>query len=112
MFEFDRQYRKERPIPSGAISLGLVCRWGLIWLGLGGVCLILLGVRTGVLGVAVGPGDSSVRCNPQKKTVLAPVLMGLCRLLVYLIAASVAAKGVTGLAIWSGLVLACYICRT
>jgi len=30
-------------------------------------------------------------------------------LLVYLIAASVAVKGVTGLAIWSGLVLACYI---
>src|SRR5437899_1267151 len=43
--DFDREYRKERPIPSGAISLGLVYRWGLIWLGLGGVCLILLGGR-------------------------------------------------------------------
>ena len=51
--EFDQQFRTERPIPSGAISLAAVWRWGLLLLGLGGVCLISLGPRTGVLGVVL-----------------------------------------------------------
>ena len=33
--DFDRQRRAERPIPSGAISLPAVWRWGLGWLGAG-----------------------------------------------------------------------------
>ena len=37
------------------------------------------------------------------------VLMGGCRFLVYLAAASVAVNGVTGESIWKGLALACYI---
>src|ERR1043165_7364980 len=32
--EFDRVYRKERPIPSGKTSLEAVWRWGLAWLGI------------------------------------------------------------------------------
>jgi len=40
---------------------------------------------------------------------LAPVLMGICRLLLYLVASSTALNGVTGWSMWSGLALALYI---
>src|SRR6266498_4494191 len=33
--EFDRQYRKERPLPAGQISLDEVWRWGFGSLGVG-----------------------------------------------------------------------------
>src|SRR6187549_3121603 len=36
---FDRQHRKERPIPSGKISAGLVWRWGFALLAVGEVLL-------------------------------------------------------------------------
>ena len=32
---FDRQHRKERPIPSGAISVTAVWQWGFGWLAVG-----------------------------------------------------------------------------
>src|SRR6059058_5699428 len=32
---FDRQYRPERPIPSGHITRSTVWKWGLYWLVLG-----------------------------------------------------------------------------
>src|SRR5947199_6025840 len=33
--EFDREFRRDRPIPSGAISLQAVWRWRFHWLVLG-----------------------------------------------------------------------------
>src|SRR5712675_3038067 len=47
--EFDREYRKDRPIPSGQITLDEVWRWGFGWLGVGTVILVLLGKATGAL---------------------------------------------------------------
>src|SRR6185436_16123053 len=41
--EFDQQHRSERPIPSGAIRVEVVWRWGLAWLAAGLTCLCLLG---------------------------------------------------------------------
>src|ERR1700757_3274044 len=38
--DFDMQFRRERPIPSGAISLQMVWRIGLGLLGAGPICLI------------------------------------------------------------------------
>ena len=106
--EFDQRHRPERPIPAGLISLTIVWQWGLIGLGLGGACLICLGRVTGGLGVAL------VFCillydSIHKRIAWAPVLMGLCRLLVYLIAASVGVQGVTGWSVWCGLALASYV---
>jgi 4-hydroxybenzoate polyprenyltransferase len=45
----------------------------------------------------------------HKIMVLAPVVMGGCRLLVYLTAASAGLTGVTGESVWKGLALASYI---
>jgi 4-hydroxybenzoate polyprenyltransferase len=106
--QYDRQYRPERPIPAGDISLTTVWRWGLIVLGLGGASLIFLGRVTGALGVALLL--LIVLYNAfHKQLVWAPILMAACRFLVYVIAASIAANGVTGWALWGGLALAFYI---
>src|SRR6266498_3888642 len=40
--EFDQQRRKERPIPSGAISSRTVWQFGFVWLALGVACLFWL----------------------------------------------------------------------
>src|ERR1041385_1224412 len=40
--EFDSQHRKERPIPSGSITVGKVWGWGLGWLIAGTLLLSLL----------------------------------------------------------------------
>src|SRR5262245_13317017 len=106
--DFDRQFRRARPIPSGAISAGVVWRWGAAWLALGLICLAWLGPVTGALGVAL------VLCillydAIHKWITFAPVLMGACRLLVYLIAASIGTEGVTGWAVWCGLALMLYV---
>src|SRR5436190_24060487 len=49
--EFDRVHGKERPIPSLAIRLEAVSRWGLSWLALVGGCWIWAGAVTGAFGV-------------------------------------------------------------
>src|SRR5882672_6455284 len=93
--DFDQQHRKERPIPSGTISLTAVWRLGLILLGLGMACLICLGTTTGALGVAL-LFCILVYDATHKLFTFSPVLMGVCRFFVYVIAASTARDGVTG----------------
>jgi 4-hydroxybenzoate polyprenyltransferase len=105
---FDRQHRKQRPIPSGAISVGAVWKLGLMWLALGLTCLFWAGTTTGQLGVFL------VVCillydAVHKLITFSPLLMGACRFFGYLAAASIGAGGVTGWAIWCGLALALYI---
>ena len=105
---FDQQHRPERPIPSGAISSGAVWLWGFGWLALGWLCLVSLGRDTNVLAVLL------VACilvydAVHKLLALSPLLMAACRFFLILVAASTAREGVTGLAIWSALVLAGYI---
>ena len=63
---------------------------------------------TGGLGLALVVGI--VFYNTVHKLVsFAPLLMGICRFFLYVIAASAADKGVTGWSIWCGLALASYI---
>ncbi len=106
--DFDLQYRKERPIPSGAISSAAVWRWGLVALALGALSLILVNLVTGALGLTL---TLSILLYDafHKRICFAPLLMGLCRFWVYLIGASIGLAGVTGWSIWAGLVLALYI---
>lgn len=106
--EFDAQYRRARPIPSGAISAKAVWRTGLGLLGAGAICLIFLGKTTGILAVLL------VLCiliydAVHKLITVSPVLMAGCRFLLYLVAASTAADGVTGWSVWCAFALAAYI---
>jgi hypothetical protein len=106
--DFDRQRRTERPIPSGAISLPAVWRWGLGWLGLGALCLTAVGRTTGLLTVVL------LLCiiiydATHKVVTASPWLMGVCRFWVYVIAGSAGAAGVNGGPIWCGAELALYV---
>jgi 4-hydroxybenzoate polyprenyltransferase len=106
--EFDREHRKERPIPSGTITSKLVRKLGVLWLAMGEVCLLILGPVAGSLGLAM------IVCIVlydafHKLFTFSPLLMGACRCLVYVLAASVGVRGVTGWAVWCGLALGAYI---
>jgi 4-hydroxybenzoate polyprenyltransferase len=90
--QFDRQYRKERPIPSRAIELKTVWAWAAGWLALGACCLAWIGVTTGVLGLTLA-GCIVLYDAVHKRVTFAPVLMGLCRFVLYLAAASTAVTG-------------------
>lgn len=106
--EHDRHYRSERPIPSGAISAAKVWGWGLGWLIAGVLLLSLLGPDT--LAVALLLSAAVLIYDAIHKLVtLSPWLMAFCRFLLYLLAASAALRGITGLAIWGGMALALYI---
>lgn len=106
--EYDRQYRRTRPIPSGAISTEAVQWWGLGWLGLGIAVLFWLGRIPGGLALVL------TACILLFNTVhrwltIAPLLLGLCRLFLYLIAAACGAEGLTGWPVWCGLAMAAYV---
>jgi 4-hydroxybenzoate polyprenyltransferase len=106
--EFDAEYRRERPIPSGAISRGSVWRLGITMLVAGTALMFLFGFSTAIFGLLL---VASILLYDwlHKLITFSPLLMALCRLLLYLTAASAAVTGVTGLAMWSGLALAAYI---
>jgi len=106
--EFDAQHRRERPIPSGAISEANVWRIGFGLLAMGLIVLLPLGLTTSVLALLLA-ASILLYDAIHKIVVFSPVLMALCRFLLYLVAASAAAGGVTGLAIWSALALGFYV---
>jgi hypothetical protein len=106
--EFDRQHRSERPIPSGQASLQIVLQLGFCWLALGSVSLALLGRTPGLLGVLLAL-LILIYDAIHKIIIVAPLIMAACRLTLILVAAATGANGVTGLSMWTGLVLACYI---
>lgn len=105
--DFDRRYRKERPLPSGAITLPvlLVLSWG--WMLAGTIALLLLPIP---VFLTLGLAASIVLYDfLHKKTSLSPLLMAACRLLLCLVAGAGAAGEVTWLNGQHGLVLAAYI---
>jgi 4-hydroxybenzoate polyprenyltransferase len=105
---FDRQYRRERPIPSGAIEERLVWQLGFGLLGVGWLLLALLGWSSALLAtllvVAVLVYDAV-----HKAVAFSPVLMAACRFLLLLVAASASRGGVAGESIWNALALAGWI---
>jgi hypothetical protein len=106
--EFDRLNRKERPIPSGAISVGDVWGYGLSWLGLGLVLVYFFNTTTFALAIALV--FSIVLYDAVHKAIaFSPVLMALCRFFLFLMAASVGRNGINGLAVWTAFALAFYI---
>ncbi len=105
---FDRQHRTERPIPSGAIAESLVWKLGALGLILGELCLMCLGFVPGAIGLTLGL-CILVYDAFHKLFTFSPVLMGLCRFFVYIVAASAGANGVTGWAVWCGLALGAYV---
>jgi UbiA prenyltransferase family len=106
--DFDQRHRPMRPIPSGKVTEKYVWQWGFGCLLTGCLCLIWMSSLTAalVLGLSL---CILIYDAVHKFVPFAPVLIAACRLLIYLVAASVAANGVTGLVLWSAIALACYI---
>jgi len=109
--DYDGQRRVTKPIPSGQISAAEVWFWGISLL-VTGICLCAInGMKTLILGG--GLALSILLYNAVHRAFsLSPLLMGLCRFMVYLIAASGAARGIVGDAIWAGLALGAYVAGT
>ena len=105
--DFDRQHRPSRPIPAGQISAAAVGRIGWTWLALGVLALVLAGANHWLVPALVAA--IVIYDVAHKAATLAPILMGGCRFLLYLVAASVTDDGIAGLAVWSGLALAAYV---
>jgi 4-hydroxybenzoate polyprenyltransferase len=106
--QFDLQHRQERPVPSGLIRVEVVWVCGFIWLGTGLTCLFFFSQTTLIcallLAVAILVYDAI-----HKIFAFSPLLMAGCRFLLLLLAASTGWQGITGLAIWTALVLGVYI---
>lgn len=106
--QFDQQHRPERPIPSGAIRPGDVWAWGFGWLIAGLACLSLWNAATTIFALLLA-FTILLYDAIHKIFAFSSVLMGVCRLLLVLVAASAGRNGVSGLAVWSALVLASYV---
>ena len=107
--DFDRKHRGERPIPGGAATEAEVWLWGSGLMTSGGLILVIGHQSTTLLTIAL-IGAILLYDALHKATILAPVLMGLCRFLLLVLAAAFGtAAGVDRLSLASALVLALYV---
>ena len=83
--EFDRQHRKERPIPAGLVKVTSVWRAGSLMLAVGVGLLFGAGMTAGIAGLLLA-GFVIAYDALHKKISFAPVLMGACRFCLYLAA--------------------------
>jgi hypothetical protein len=106
--DIDARERPERPIPSFEIAPGRVAAigWGLIAGGL--VLLAILGLQA--LGVGLLLAAFIVAYDRHHKgNAFAPVLMGMCRALVYVIAAMALAGTLSGSLIIAAIAMLAYV---
>lgn len=112
---YDRQRRPERPIPAGAVTALTVFGVGALLLGVGLVLLLVLGIAPGghglrglagglALTAAILVYDAWHKGNP-----IGPVLMGLCRVLVYVTAAAVVAGALPRDLLLAAAIALCYL---
>lgn len=105
---FDREHRPERPIPSKTVTLFAVWKASLGLLAAGWFLLSLLGSTTAwlafLLVLAVVVYDAA-----HKTISFSPVVMALCRYLLFLVAGSATRGGIDGTLLWSALVLWAYV---
>lgn len=105
---FDRRFRPERPIPSGKIAERDVWWIGGLFIFFGWLLLFLLGNTVALLALALVAAIILYDAI-HKRTEAAPLLMALCRFLLYLVAGAATFRNVSEPVIWHGLALAAYI---
>ena len=112
--EIDARERPERPIPSGRVSAGRVFAigFGLLAAGVLVVAVAAAGLSNGRAAVVSGlllAGVITAYDAWHKANPLSPVVMGLCRVLVY-VTAALAVAGRIGAPVWGGAAaLLCYL---
>ena len=106
--EVDARERESRPIPQGLVTRGTVFAAGFGLMIVGFVCLATLGGKAALISLLL-VGAIVVYDWLHKRTKLAPLLMALCRALIYGVAAA-AAYGAFGQPLLFGAIgLFCYI---
>jgi 4-hydroxybenzoate polyprenyltransferase len=80
--EFDAAQRPERPIPSGEVSGREVFGYGYGLMAVGIALLAWIGIAPAIAGLTLATAITFYDWH-HKKNVLGPVVMGLCRVLVY-----------------------------
>src|SRR5258706_1076804 len=113
---FDAKTRPERPIPSGQVSAGQVHAFGfgmmvvalalLAWVGY--VYEPLTQWRPVVAGLALATAIVFYNWH-HKNNPLSPLVMGVCRMLVYMTAALAVSAVIPGQVIVAAVVLLCYL---
>lgn len=105
---WDARERPERPIPSGAAGAREVFLWGFGLLAAGVLVLALFGREAAMAGMALAGAITFYDWN-HKANPLSPVIMGLCRALIYVGAALCYTVVLPGALWWGSLVLVCYL---
>ena len=106
--QFDREFRPERPIPSGAISAKAVWVLGIGQLLFGLGCLVWLNTVAALC--AIGLAASILLYDwLHKRTAWSPLLMGLCRLFLYLVAGATATGSLAAPLVFGAVALWAYI---
>jgi hypothetical protein len=104
----DARERPERPIPSGAITAREVFAWGFGQMAAGIALLAVIGLAPALAGLTLAAAITYYDWN-HKTNPLSPVVMGLCRVLIYVGAGLAYAHALPG-ALWSGAaLLLCYL---
>jgi 4-hydroxybenzoate polyprenyltransferase len=112
---YDRQHRPGRPIPSGVIAESTVFAIGAALIGSGLILLLLLGLSPGGAGLggfAAGLALTSailVYDAWHKGNPIGPLLMGLCRVLVYVTTAASIAGTLPRDLLWAAAMALCYL---
>ena len=107
--KFDREHRAERPIPCGAISVKAVWTLGVGQMILGLACVISVNVPAAACALAL-VGSILWYDWVHKKIAWSPLIMGLCRLFLYLLTGAIAVGEITlpvllgSIAIWAYIV--------
>jgi hypothetical protein len=113
--EIDAKERPERPIPAGQVAAGAVFGAGFGMLA-GGIAVALLAAQrssaatlaVGAVGVALAAAIVAYNMA-HKGVVFAPLVMGACRALVYMLAAVAAAGTVSTAVLLPSLALLAYV---
>jgi len=106
--EFDREFRQERPIPSGQIAERDVWWSGGLLIFFGWLLLFMLG-NTVALFATLLLAAIILYDAVHKHTEGAPMLMAACRFLLYLVAGAATFRFLNEPVVWHGLTLAAYI---
>lgn len=106
--EIDARERPDRPIPSGQISKNAVLAWGLGMLAVGILLALTHGLATGTAALLLA-GSILLYDWHHKNNPLSPVIMGVCRMLVYAVAALAVSGTLPGLVIGGALALLAYL---
>jgi 4-hydroxybenzoate polyprenyltransferase len=104
----DARQRPERPIPSGEVGVRAVFAWGYGLMGLGIALLAWFGIAPALAGLTLAVAITFYDWH-HKANVFGPVVMGLCRVLVY-VGAGLCTTLALPDALWTGAALMlCYL---